>query len=301
MTIIKRKKSKYTKFRPMIRSRHPSHSILRLRYKNLPLLPFKSVVRLGSSTEVSDDTTRGGDRIELNTVESIRNSSSKLKMKRCFIKDGVKTAVAYIYKNNNFVLMDNKEDLVLGINDLQYPIISKSLFGSRGKGNVKHNTSEELESWMEGKNLNSYIFEKYYNYSREYRLHVNKNGCFYTCRKMLKKETEDERKWYRNDDNCVWIMENSDTGLFDKPVNWNDIVLHCVKALTSVGLDFGAVDLRVQSATNHKGIKRDYPEFIVVEINSAPSFGDNEEELTFVSRSYLEEIPKMLKEKYASS
>lgn len=301
MTIIKRKKTKYTRFRPMIRSRHPSHKILRLRYKSLPLLPFKSVVRLGSSTEVSDDVTRGGNRIELNTVEAIRNSSSKLKMKRCFIKNEVKTAVAYLYKNNTFILMDSKESLELSINDLQYPIISKSLFGSRGKGNNKHNTPEELESWMEGKNLNSYIFERYYNYSREYRLHVNKNGCFYTCRKMLKKETEDEKKWYRNDENCVWIMEDSDTGLFDKPVNWDDIILHCVKALTSVGLDFGAVDLRVQSATNNKGLKRDYPEFIVVEINSAPSFGDNQEELTFVSRSYIEEIPKMLKEKYENS
>jgi len=297
MTIIKKKN--YTKFRPMVRSRHPSHSILRLKNRTLPLLPFKSIIRLGSTTDQSDTVSNGGDRIELNTIDAIRNSSSKLRMKRCFVKGKVKTAVGYLWSEKlNFILMDSNEDLILSINDLQYPIISKSLFGSRGKGNTKHNTPEELQAWMKGKNCKSYIFEKYYNYSREYRLHVNSEGCFYTCRKMLKRETEDEKKWYRNDDNCVWIMENSETGLFDKPVNWDDVVLHSVKALNAVGLDFGAVDLRIQSSTDSKNRKRDYSEFIVVEINSAPSFGDNQEELTFVTKQYIEEIPKMLKLKY---
>ena len=53
------RKKKYTLFRPMIRSRHPSHSILRNRFKHLKLLPFKSVIRLGSSTQVSDSVSNG--------------------------------------------------------------------------------------------------------------------------------------------------------------------------------------------------------------------------------------------------
>lgn len=302
MTIRRKKqKRKYTLFRPTIRSRHPSHSILRMRHKHLSLLPFKSVVRLGSTTDSPDTVTNGGNRIELNTIEGIRNSSSKLRMKRGFVRNNVKTAVAYLYVNNEFILMDAAENLNLSINDLQYPIISKSLFGSRGRGNKKHDSPEELAEWMENKdNLNSYIFEKFYNYAREYRLHVNSEGCFYTCRKMMKRDTPEENKWYRNDDNCVWIREDSESGLFDKPTNWDDIVEHSVKALKGVGLDFGAVDLRVQSSTNGNGEERDYPEFIVVEINSAPSFGDNTEELTYVSKAYIEEIPKMLKRKYES-
>ena len=297
------RKKKYTLFRPMIRSRHPSHSILRNRFKHLKLLPFKSVIRLGSSTQVSDSVSNGGKRVELNTIKAIRNSSNKLKMKKCFLNNEVKTAITYIFINNNFSLLQDENRNIISINDLNYPIISKSLFGSRGKGNIKHDSPEELQSWLNSKNNNvdGYIFEKYYNYAREYRLHVNSEGCFYTCRKMIKRDTEDSKKWYRNDDNCVWIREDSESNLFDKPVNWDDIVENSVKALKSVGLDFGAIDLRVQSATNSKGKLREEPDFIVVEINSAPSFGDNSEELTFVSKKYIEEIPKMLKLKYAHS
>jgi glutathione synthase/RimK-type ligase-like ATP-grasp enzyme len=76
--------------------------------------------------------------------------------------------------------------------------------------------------------------------------------------------------------------------MFDKPVNWDVIVEESVKALNAVGLDFGAVDLRCQSAKYSKGRTREDPDFIVVEINSAPSFG----ELTL--QKYIEELPKIL-------
>jgi type I restriction enzyme S subunit len=39
------------------------------------------------------------------------------------------------------------------------------------------------------------------NNSREYRLHVTADGCFYACRKMLKADAEE--RWYKNDSNCV--------------------------------------------------------------------------------------------------
>ena len=107
---------------------------------------------------------------------------------------------------------------------------------------------------------------------------------------MLKRDTPEEKKWYRNDDNCVWILEENEN--FDKPVNWVRIEEESVKALKSVGLDVGAVDLRIQSATNKKGEKRENPDFIIVEINSAPSFGD------ITLNKYIEELPKILLNKY---
>src|SRR5690606_33580405 len=163
----------------------------------------------------------------------------------------------------------------------------KHIFGSRGRGNTLINNQEELEAWLQGKTLNNYIFEKFYNYNREYRLHVNEDGCFYTCRKMIKSDTPEDKRWFKNDSNSVWIMEDNE--LFDKPVNWNSIVEECVKALKAVGLHFGAVDLRVQSRVNSKTDKvRKEPKFIIVEINSAPSFGE------ITSQKYIEEIPKML-------
>ena len=79
-------KKEFTKWRPVIRSRHPSHNPLRRRnpLKLLPLLPFKSLIRFGSNTELQSTIDNGGDRIELNTVEAIKNSSNKLLMKECW-------------------------------------------------------------------------------------------------------------------------------------------------------------------------------------------------------------------------
>ena len=287
-------RKQYTQWRPVIRSRHPSHNPLRRRnpLKLLPLLPFKSLIRFGSSTEMQSTVDNGGDRIELNTVEAIKNSSNKLLMKNCFTDNYVKTADWYLYNGEQFrkqVHQENNEDTSTGFHELPYPIISKHIFGSRGTGNKKHDNQESLETWMEGKDLSKYIFEKYYNYNREYRLHISKNGCFYTCRKMLKTEAPQEARWYRNDEHCVWVLEENES--FDKPVNWDNVVEESVKALKAVGLDFGAVDLRIQSSKNKDGDLRETPKFIVVEINSAPSCG------TITTIKYAEELPKLLREK----
>lgn len=286
---IVRGRAKYKSFRPQVRSRHPSHSVLKPKDKSMPLFPFKSVIRFGSTTEFPDTVAKGGRRIELNSVEAIKNSANKLRMKTCFKDFNVTTADWWRYQNGQFVSQQG-EEAVIAVDALPYPIISKNIYGSRGTGNIKHDNVESLQQWLVGKDTTNYIFEKFYNFSREYRLHVSENGCFYTCRKMLKRDTPAEAKWYRNDDHCVWIMQENE--LFDQPVNWDDVVAQSVNALKAVGLDFGAVDLRIQSATTAKGKVRDVPEFIVVEINSAPSFG----EVTEVK--YLEELPKLLTNKY---
>lgn len=142
---------------------------------------------------------------------------------------------------------------------------------------------------MKGRELGKYIFEAYFNGVREYRLHISKNGCFYTCRKMLKSDTPKEERWHRHSDTCTWIVE--DNPLFDKPVNWDEIVAECVKALTAVGLDVAAFDVRVQSAKTENGKKRENVDFRIIESNSAPSFGDT------TLQKYLEELPKIIQNK----
>lgn len=288
---MKTKKRIITHWRPHIRSRHPSHNVLRRHAGNLQLLPFKSIVRLGSTTELKESFLK--DRIELNSIEAIKNSANKLRMKNCFVEGEVITADWFTIDNKGFAkkqTIDGEEGLAL--DELPFPIISKSLNGSRGRGNKKHDSLNELKTWLEGKSdkLNNYIFEKYYSYNREYRLHVSKNGCFYSCRKVLKNDAPEEVRWYRNNDHCNWLMESNAS--FDKPVNWDAIVAECVKALNAVGLDFGAVDLRVQSAKTKKGGARSNPDFIIVEINSAPSFGE------VTAEKYYEELPKLLIDKH---
>jgi len=267
-------------YRPMIRSRHPSHAPFRTQLRKLP---FRSVVRFGSLTELEDPASKNGSRIELNSKEAIKNSSSKLLMKQKFTEFGVKTA--------DWECFNSREDILIFTNNIGYPIVAKSYNGSRGRGNTLLKTEQELLNFVENHNLNGYIFEKYYNYNKEYRLHVTKKGCFYTCRKMLRQQfREHPNSWQRHDDNCVWILEENEN--FDKPNNWKEIEKHCVKALISCGLDFGACDLRVQNNNDNDGNRRDNPDFIVVEINSAPSMG------IVTLEKYKEILPQLLIQKY---
>lgn len=259
-------------FRPRIRSRHPSHNILRDR---LERMPFQSVIRFGSTTELIDPG------VEINTTEAIRNSSSKLRMKTCFSRGNVKTADW------------TSPESITHIRDWcaeRYPVVAKSIYGSRGRGNSLIKNYDELVQWLSGRTLSNYIFERYHNYLREYRLHVTNNGCFYACRKMIKDGTPEDQKWFRNDSNCVWYTEEN--AGFDRPSNWDEIVEHCVRALNSCGLDFGACDVRVQSTFDSKERRREKIDFIVVEINSAPSFG------TITSQRYASILPALLRNKF---
>lgn len=260
-----------TQFKPMIRSRHPSHKHLR---NTLGLLPFRSLIRLGS--EWPGD---GKQRVELNSVQSIKNSSSKLLMKRCFDNGKVKTA--------DWIHSTESATIVRWSNE-RYPVIAKPINGSRGNGIELLKTEGELVSFLKGKNSSHYIFEKYYNFSREYRLHVTKDGCFYTCRKMLKSDVPQGKRFIRNDKTCIWVLEQNPQ--FNKPNNWKDIELECVKALKAVGLDIGGFDVRVQSSDN-KGKVRKNSDFIVIESNSACSHG----EVTAVK--YREVLIKLLRDK----
>jgi hypothetical protein len=273
-----------TKFRPLILSRHPSHDPLREKGA-LGFFPFRSVVRLGSTTVAEPE------RIECNSIEGVRNSASKLRMKQCFTRAGIKTADWWTYSaQNSFAKFgDNRNVMSLADN---FPIIAKSHFGSRGEGNYKLDTQQDLERWMRGKDLSGYIFEKFHNYTREYRLHVTEEGCFYTCRKLVRNDAPEEGRWSRHDDNCVWVIESNPS--FNKPVNWDTIVTECVKALKALGLDICCFDVKVQGARKDNGNLRENPEFIIIESGSAPSFG----EITL--QKYCEEIPKVLKKKYAN-
>ena len=255
---------------------------LKIRTKNHTAQPLKNLIevntrcvfRLGSLTPTEEIFPRGmalnKPIIEINTAESCHNSGDKILMKSCFDQHGVKSAV--------YDLLDDVPHLW----DI-YPAIIKHKNSCKGKGiyYIK-NEDDFIEFVSTHRDLRPYIIEQYYNYSKEYRLHVTKDGCFYTCRKMLKEDAEE--RWHRHDMNSVWIVEENP--LFEKPSNWNLIVEECVKALNAVGLDIGACDIKVQSEKGHD--RGGNPEFIILEINSAPSFGST----TLIK--YEEQLRKML-------
>jgi len=264
-------KKQWLKRSVRIFSRHPSHN--GIRDKIMVPAHLLACVRFGSKTIWNKSNKF------LNSPEAIGNSSNKEIMKGCFNAEDVKTA---FWWNSMQTLLEEEE--------IPFPIIAKKKYGSRGLGMVKIDNQDQLDVFLVNNNFKGYIYEEFHNFSREYRLHVNSDGCFYTCRKMLKSDIPDGKRWFRNDSNSVWFIEDNEQ--FDKPVNWEAIVNECVKAMKAVGLDFGACDVRVQSATNKEGKKRNNPKFIVIEINSAPSFGEGTME------AYLKEIPLMLEQKY---
>jgi carbamoylphosphate synthase large subunit len=258
------------------------------------------VIRLGSTTEIDDSLSSGGSRIEINKVAAIQNSMSKLRMKNCFTQAGVTTAewfeldtggvlckVDAVTSQTGKIIRTLTQ--VANLNET-LPLVAKHVYGSRGTGNYLLKTREEFDAFVAKHRGGNYIYERFHDYNREYRLHVTSDGCFYTCRKLLKEETPERDRWFRNDSNSTWILENNPS--FDRPTNWDAIVAECVKALNAVGLDFGACDVKVQSAKNSKDKDRKEPKFFIIEINSAPSFG------TLTTQKYLEEIPKLLTRKY---
>lgn len=278
-----------SKFSIKIRTRHPSQMPLR---KLLPQSNVRAIVRFGSSTPVNEVYPKfAGKRpiVEINMIDAVKVSANKLLMKQAFTNAGVITSDWWVINGNILTSMKVAAESVT-FDKAPYPIVAKHIFGSRGTGNTLLHSQQELEAFIKGKDLSKYIFEKYYAYNREYRLHVTKNGCFYTCRKMLKSDVPKEKRWFRNDQNSVWVVEENPQ--FDKPINWADIVADAVKALVSVGLDVGALDVRVQSAKDGDGNTIKNPKWIIIETNSAPGLAD------VGLQKYVDIIPQLISEKH---
>jgi len=244
-------------FKPIIRSRHPSHNRLR---KELPFFPKRVLLRLGST----HNTPLKHKYLEINSSNACKNSANKRIMKQCFNEYDIPTCKYSLYK----------------IDNLKYPIIAKPIYGSRAKDIFLLRDEQNYNKLK----FSNYIFEEYFSGVREYRIHVSKNGCFHACRKLLKSTAT--TRFYRNSNNSNWILENNK--MFEKPINWEQIVNDCVKALNAVNLDIGACDVRVQSQYKNGEI-RNNPIYKIIEINSAPSLNGN-----IVFNKYKTEITKII-------
>lgn len=242
---MKRKKEKHL----IVRSRNTTCAPL----KEL-VVPRTTILRLGSTTPTKEITKNPNPR-EINTAQACAISGNKIWMRQALTKHNIPIAEG---------ICTNNIDDVLEFLEEHGTIICKHIHSSKGKGIYLLSSKDELKEWAEDHNLRNYVFEKYYTYTREYRLHVTKEGCFYTCRKMLKKDAK--VRWHRHNVNSIWIVEENP--LFDKPTNWDSIVDSCVKALKAIGLDIAAFDVKVQS-NQHKE-----PKYIILESNSAPSLGE---------------------------
>lgn len=271
--------------KPQIRTRNFSSDDLKAKNTGLGAFSMRSIVRFGSRTSTQEAFPKSfGHRpiIEVNTPEACHNSGNKIAMKTLFTQFGVKSARWRQLIHANTPMQDE-----IGERWNIFPAIIKHKNSCKGKGIYLIESSEQLAEFIGShqNQLASHIIEEYKNFPKEYRLHVTQDGCFYTCRKMLKQDAEE--RWHRHDMNSVWIMEENP--LFEKPSNWDEIVGECVKALNAVGLDVGACDIKVQSEKNRR--LPIVPDFIIMEINSAPSFGQ------VTIEKYREELPRIINKK----
>lgn len=272
--------TKPTHFRLRVFSRHPSVKPIR---DSIFIKGMKVVYRHGSTSP--SELTK-----EINSVESVKTSADKLKMKRAFDKAGIRQAKWVPLTTSN-----NKAEWTRFLSSIDFPkkkLIVKHRFGSRGTGNYLIESMQSLNNFLSqhSGSLDNYIVEEYKSFKVEYRLHVSEGGCFYTCRKVLKNNTPKEERFQRHDDNCSWLKETNPK--FNKPENWNEIVEDCKKALRAVGADVLAFDVKCTSKKNSKDGKVDW---IVIESCSAPSFGEVTAEM------YTIELPKIVNRKYATA
>ncbi len=191
----------------------------------------------------------------INKIEAMEASSNKQMMKRHFTAAGVITAPWCMVSEKDKDDARIKEKL-----NLWKTIIAKHRYSSHGKGIYIIHSMTDYRNFKKNHNVEEYIFERYYTYSREYRVHVYKDKCFYAVRKLLKTGFEKDKG--KHLDNCIFV--NEENPKFNKPKTWNKIEKECVKALKSLHLDLGCVDVLV----NKQG------KFIIMEVNSNPGLGE---------------------------
>jgi glutathione synthase/RimK-type ligase-like ATP-grasp enzyme len=260
----------------------PKLRSVRVRTKNFtaePLkraifVPFNAVCRLGSTTPTSTITTR--PIVECNTVEAVNNSRSKLRMKECFQRANIPQSRWY---HGRLDVNTIKNHFGITVNE-GYQLVGKAIFGFQGRGMVLISNDTELADFCRHHTPENFYLEIFHNYGREYRIHATQNEVFMVWRK-LRREDASER-WFFNSHNCNWVGETHP--LFDKPSNWETLCSASVNAIRAVGLDIGAVDIRVSSSNPDS--------YIVLEVNSAPALGVQGVE------KYKEQIKEILVRKY---
>ena len=238
-----------------IRTKNPTAKPLKGRI----FVPGRSIVRLGSQTPTQQAFPKSygvWPIKEINTVDSVLNSRDKLRMKTCF--KGF--AGSEIPQAQWWEIADLQEK---NYKNLPYPLVAKRVVGFKGHGMFLVNNEQELRDNLPIIRQGRFL-EHFHNFAREYRLHCTQDECFMAWRK-LRKENSKER-WFFNSLNCNWVSPAHE--LFDRPSDWDRVVASSIAAMKAVGLDIGAVDVRIQS-NKHKE-----PAYIICEVNSAPALGD---------------------------
>lgn len=205
-----------------------------------------------------------GTFVLINPPEAVAKAADKKLMKEAFNVAGVKTAKWWPLHEE--------------VRDEDFPCVVKHRMGSRGTGVYLLKEPEDYSSFVRprrsGEVQDNFILEKFHSYTREYRIHATPTHAFLCHRKGRKDGVPLEHRWKHSFETSVWFKEDNPN--FQKPDNWNEIEAEACKAVASLGLDFGAVDVKTS---------KDGSKFFIIEVNSAPSLGEHTRE------AYLRQLP----------
>lgn len=231
-----------------ILSRHSTHNPLRMCMD----YPKKTVIRFGSTTQVLSPC------IEINTVQAIKQTANKVVMKELFKSVGV-LSPEFFHINATPT----------------FPCVVKRVYHSRGRDMVFIETPEQLEAWRRQHVSDKYQFyiEANFDCNREYRIHYSPwFGELFAIRKMKRADTG----FGRNLGNSYFSKD------FTKPSCWDDMLKESHKAMVSLKLDLGSVDILYNKDTR---------KFNICEINSASSLGE------ITCGKYKDAMPVVIKNK----
>lgn len=223
------------KYKLRIASRHPSHKAI-LRMKQMPNFSKRVRVRFGSTKNhrICD--------IDFNTIEAIKNTANKVKMKDIFADEEIDSP---LYFENDEAGRDAIARGMLGDK-----IFFKIPFHSRGRGMVVYDTKEEALS-----QTNRGYFEMAQVSNREFRVHVMDGEAFYVDEKRPRDKSI-------NMTDRPEIKNMASGFKFRRPIKEYppEVVSESIKAVEALGLDFGAADVGL----NDDGVW-------IYEVNTAPS------------------------------
>lgn len=283
-------------YSPYVISKNPSVEKFRIQKeekdldKKYPLgkFPYRTIVNFGSRTPNCYEKVAlvGKDGVVLNHPDKISNASDKLSCKRRLINAKVPTPKYQLLTELSLI-----KDAVKGLT-LTFPVVAKLRHGSGGKGMEVLKDVKEVIAFISSKKsdeLREYFIEEIFQpdmkKSYEFRVSVSpllfmkrmiygnfisKLGEIVSLRKLMRQDAVDSGAFGRN----IALGNSYFTRTFDRSFSRgsnkcfiDDAVTIAMEACMACDLDFGAVDMLWDSQTG---------DWTVLEINTAPSMGDED-------------------------
>lgn len=267
--------------------------------------------------DVSFGSTKPSEshRLRINGPDGIRKSANKVLTKNT-IKDHCPVIMQYDHASK--YINSSSIDLALLEEQIGFPLVAKLKYGMGGNGMYYINNEQELIDFANNipeSNIKSYFFEKFFDFTTEYRIHVapllkgiripyvyeyalkNSEGEWIIARNSppirengeilgIQKKVSAGFTGNRNRGQGVTFSSN-----FNRPTEWPAMVEASIKACELMGLDFCCTDIMYNRHTR---------EFVISETNTNPGMDNIIDNpcRNVTAQHYQQMFPHLITRKY---